>query len=137
MDYLRRRLITYVCVLVIVINLEFILPRIAPGNASEILVSNLANPGAQQALLAQRFGLNVPVWTQYLNYLHGIFSWPPSFGFSFQFYPTPVTALIATRLGWTLLLISLSLVLSFVIAYVLMTASVLKKGGKTESGATF
>jgi len=137
MGYLSRRIITYICVLVIVINLEFILPRIAPGNASEVLITNYANPGAQKQLLAQRFGLDIPVFTQYLNYLRGIFSWPPNFGFSFQFYPTPVTALIATRLGWTLLLISLSLVLSFVISYTLMTASVLRKGGKTETGATF
>jgi peptide/nickel transport system permease protein len=137
MDYLRRRLVTYLCVFIIVLNLEFILPRLAPGNAAETLVTNLANSGAARDLLLKRFGLNLPVWSQYLNYLHGIFSWPPNFGFSYQFYPTPVTTLIATRAGWTLLLIAISLVLAFAVSYGMMTLSVLRKGGKTETGATF
>ena len=138
MDYIKKRILTYVAVLVIVFNLDFFLPRIAPGNAAEILVTGVANPGEQVSLLTQRFGLNQPLYVQYFLYLKNIFAtWPPYFGVSFQYYPVPVSELFITRLGWTLLLVLSSLVLSIVIAYAMAAGNTLRRGGKFEIGSLY
>lgn len=126
---------TYIAIFVVVVNLDFILPRIAPGNAADTLITNFNNPGLQRALLEQRFNLNQPILTQYVHYLRGVLTtFPPNFGFSFQYYPEPVSQLLATRLGWTLALVLMSLALAFLISYLLTAITSLRRGGKTETG---
>ncbi|MDA4130500.1 MAG: ABC transporter permease [Thaumarchaeota archaeon] len=138
MNFLRKRILTYLIVLAVVVNLDFILPRIAPGNAAQILVSDYSNPGLQSKLLEQRFGLDQPVIVQYYLYLKNIFAtWPPNFGISFQFFPAQVNGLIAQRIGWTILLILASLAFSIFIAYVLAGISSLRRGGKAELSSTY
>ncbi|MHB8565498.1 MAG: ABC transporter permease [Nitrososphaerales archaeon] len=138
MNFIRKRIIEYLIVLAVVVNLDFILPRIAPGNASEILVTGYANPGLQQQLLAQKFGLNQSIYVQYVDYLRNIFlTWPPNFGISFQYYPATVDSLIAQRFWWTILLIVSSLLLSVLIAYGMAIVSSLKRGGKGELTSTY
>lgn len=134
LNYLRRRIVTYVAVFAVMLNLDFILPRIAPGNAVDALISGFSNPGVQRAILTNRFGLNQPILTQYYHYLQNVLTrFPPNFGFSFQFYPTSVSVLIETRLWWTIGLILVSLGLAFVIAYLMTVLSVIHRAGKTES----
>ncbi len=130
-------MITYIAVFLVVVNFDFIIPRIAPGNAAYTLMTNYANPGLQHLLLEQRFGLNQPIWTQYVHYLGGIFAtFPPNFGLSFQYYPTPVGVLLVTRAGWTIALVLVSLALAFLIAYGLVMITALRRGGKGETTAT-
>lgn len=137
MNFIWRRILTYIVVFVVVINFDFIIPRIAPGNAAETLSAGFTSPQLEKALLEQRFGLNQPVIVQYYHYLAGIFGkFPPDFGFSYQYYPTPVMTLIGTHIGWTLGLIFVSLALAFVIAYSLTIVTALRRGGKGETSAT-
>jgi|SRR5579875_1329619 len=138
MNFIRKRIITYIIVLAVVVNLDFILPRIAPGDAAEILIVGYGNPGLQTKLLAQRFGLNQSVYVQYYLYLKNIFgTWPPNFGVSFQYYPTTVSSLIGQRIGWTILLILASLALSVVVAYAITSFTSFRRGGKAELASTY
>ncbi len=132
MDFVKRRILTYVFVVIGVANLDFILPRIAPGNASELLTTG--NNAAQQiALLKARFGLDQSIYTQYYLFLKNTFAtWPPNFGISYEYYPESVTNLFASRIGWTLLLILMSLLLSILISYIMAAFSSMKRGGKLE-----
>lgn len=137
MHYLVRRVILYVVVLMIVVNLVFILPRLVPGNAAEQLTTGF---GISQEvnMLTQRYGLNQSIWVQYENYMKGIFAtWPPNLGVSFFWYPEPVTTLIAQRLGWSLLLIFCSLILAIAITFGLAMISAQHRGGKFELGALY
>ena len=119
------------------LNFDFIIPRIAPGNAAETLGAGFTSPQLEKALLAQRYGLNQPITAQYYHYLAGIFTnFPPNFGFSFQYYPTPVSVLIGTRIGWTIGLILISLALAFIIAYSMVVVTALRRGGRREATTT-
>lgn len=138
MNFIVRRVITYLIVLAGVVNIDFFLPRIAPGNATELLISNYVNPSQQQQLVAQRLGLNVSLFVQYGNYLRGIFlSWPPKFGVSYQYFPQSVDSLIAGRIWWTLGLIAASLFLAVAMAYGLAMLSSMRRGGKAEMASTY
>jgi peptide/nickel transport system permease protein len=134
MGYLRRKILTYIAVIIFVFNFDFFLPRIAPGNAAELLAGGSFTE-AKIALATARFGLNQPLYVQYETYVKNVlFTWPPNLGLSFQYYPTPVFGLFMNRVGWTLLLIVTSLILSIVISYVMAGISSLRRGGKAELG---
>ncbi len=138
MKYIQRRILTYIVVFIAVINLVFILPRLVPGNAAQILAAGSKVPAQAIKLLEIRFGLNQPVYVQYELYLKGIFgTWPPDFGISFGYYPDTVTHLFMVRVPWTLLLILSSLALSLFMAYVVAAVSSLRRGGKFEATAMY
>jgi peptide/nickel transport system permease protein len=136
--WLRRRIIILLVVFFVALNLDFILPRLAPGNAAFIFASGTRVPQQAVILLEQRFGLDQPLSVQYVDYLKNIFfSWPPYFGVSYEFYPTPVSELIFTRIPWTLLLISVSLFVSILMGYYFAGWSSSRRGGKFEHGSVY
>jgi peptide/nickel transport system permease protein len=138
MDFLRRRIIIAIVSFFAALNLNFFLPRLIPGSAAQILASGSKVPAQEAALIAERLGLNHPLYIQYYFYLRNIFAeWPPYFGVSYQFYPQVVTTLILDRVFWTITLVAASFVLSFLISYLLAGISALRRGGKFEFGSTF
>ncbi len=137
MDFFKRRLIISILVFFVALNLDFFLPRLVPGNAAQIFASGTKLPAKEVLLLDQRFGLNQPLYIQYYLYFKGIFSWPPYFGVSFNYYPTTVTSLILGRLPWTILLVVTSFFLSFEIHYILAAISSLRRGGKFEFASLY
>jgi peptide/nickel transport system permease protein len=133
LDFIKRRILSSIAAFLIVINLNFLLPRLLPGNSADIFASSYRLPQLAVQQITIRLGLNQPWPVQYLLYLKGIFlSWPPFFGVSYQYYPTQVTSLIAYRLGWTLLLLISSFFLAFYISYFLVGLTSTKRGGKLE-----
>jgi peptide/nickel transport system permease protein len=137
MDFLKRRVLISVVVFFVALNLDFILPRLVPGNAAQIFASGTKLPQNEVRLLEQRFGLNQPEYVQYFLFLKGIFSWPPYFGVSFNYYPITVTDLILARLPWTILLVVTSFFLSFQISYLLAGISSLRRGGRFEIASLY
>jgi peptide/nickel transport system permease protein len=106
-------------------TLNFILPRLAPGNpVRERLLSALATGGYQQAGIEEmvsayneQFGLDKPLYVQYLLYLQHAFQL--DFGYSIASYPAKVVNLIMAALPWTIGLLLVSTVLSFVLGTLL------------------
>jgi len=133
LNFIKRRIINSIIVFLAVLNLDFFLPRLAPGNAAEILAAGSKVPATAILLLEQRFGLNKPLYVQYALYLKGIFSWPPDFGISYGYYPDTVTHLFEVRVGWSMLLLLSSLALGIALAYVAAASSTLRRGGKLEA----
>ncbi len=85
MDFLRRRILTSVVVFVVVVNLAFFIPHLAPGNAAEVLAGGKF-ASTQTALIEQRLGIGKPLLTQYVLYLRNIFTnWPTYFGVSYAY----------------------------------------------------
>jgi len=119
----------------VVLNLDFFLPRLAPGNAAEILAAGSKVPQQAIILLEERFGLLKPLYVQYELYLKGIFSWPPDFGISYGYYPDTVTHLFEVRIGWSMILLLSSLAFGIALAYAVAAASALRRGGKLEAVA--
>jgi peptide/nickel transport system permease protein len=124
-DYLVRRIIQFVVVLWGAATLNFVLPRLAPGNpVRERLLSALATGGYQQAGIEEmvsayneQFGLDKPLWIQYLLYLQHAFQL--DFGYSIASYPAKVLNLIAAALPWTICLLLVSTLMSFALGTLL------------------
>jgi peptide/nickel transport system permease protein len=132
--FIFQRLIGYAVLFFVVINLDFILPRLAPGNPAEILASNGLFPNIKIQEAMVRFGLNQPLWVQYTDFLKGIFTqWPPYFGVSFEYYPQPASSIFIQRLPWSLILILSSIILGFFLSYLTVGLTSGKRGSKQES----
>jgi len=128
--YVLRRLLQLVPVLIAIATLNFFLLQIAPGDAADIIAgqSGHATPEFVAALRAE-FGLDQPMWKQYLVYLGKLVTL--DLGYSFQ-YQLPVAQLILERLPPTLLLMVPALVLAIGLGVVFGVAASRRRGGWTD-----
>jgi peptide/nickel transport system permease protein len=108
--------------------ITFVLVRSIPGDPARVLLGARATPSAIARVRAQ-FGLDEPLWTQYLYFLknlaHG------ELGTSIL-YKTGVLKLIATRAEPTLMLVLGSVLLSLLIAVPLASIAATRKGGAAD-----
>ena len=93
-----------------IVALNFILLHLAPGNEADVLAGEAgsATPQYMEALRA-RFGLDQPMYLQFLYYMKGMLTL--DLGYSFR-NNMPVISLMMARLWPTLLLMGTSLVVS-------------------------
>jgi peptide/nickel transport system permease protein len=114
MRQLIRRIGFYIVALWAAVTINFFIPRLAPGNPAQVLVARFQGKIPAQAVFAleKQFGItNDSLWVQYWQYLGNLLH--GNFGPSLTFYPTPVLQVIRQDLPWTLLLVGVSVVLSF------------------------
>lgn len=123
-NYLANRLVTLVLTILIAATLVWIIPRLSPVDPAEIALGRMAaGAGAVQnsdAILVQlraQLGIDQPLAVQYGKYLWGILQF--DFGLSTASFPTPVSTLIANALPWTIGLMLISLLITFVIGNLL------------------
>ncbi len=118
MRYLVRRGTMLLLTLWSAITLNFLLPRLMPGNPAEVMLAKFKGKGnmGPQAIHAIKVMLgisNESLFKQYLQYWGEIFHW--NFGVSYTYFPYSVTHMISQALPWTLVLIGVTTVLSFII----------------------
>ncbi|MEM0272769.1 MAG: ABC transporter permease, partial [Thermoprotei archaeon] len=119
-SYLAQRFLFFAFSFFIVLVLNFLIPRLLPGNPVTRFINPLMTPQVQHQILVQ-FGLTKPLYIQFLLYVEGVFT--GNFGVSFLYYPVPVGTVIAQRLPWTILLVGSSTVISSVLGIYLGLAS--------------
>ncbi|WP_417310690.1 ABC transporter permease [Devosia sp.] len=120
-----KRLAFLVLVIWAASTIVFFVPRLSSRNAIRERFGELArtggfSPGDIEKLVAsmeQQFGLDKPIWEQYLQYLNNIIHL--DFGYSLYKYPSTVTELIAQALPWTIGLLLVTTVISFVMGTLL------------------
>lgn len=116
MRHLLRRIGFYLVALWTSATLNFLIPRLAPGDPAQTLMARLRGRISPQALHALEiaFGINHdPLWSQYVQYLNNLLH--GNLGVSITYFPTPVAVVIAQEIPWTLTLVGISLVISFII----------------------
>jgi len=123
-----------------VVTLNFIIPRLQPGDPAEIMVQKLAGKDAQldqaqvqamRALLGTPDGSLVSQYFQYLNQLlHG------NLGVSYNYFPFKVTEVIGQAFWWTVILVSVVQVLSFVIGVLLGAFAAWRRNTKFDTVTT-
>ena len=105
----------YIVLFFILLTIHFILPRIMKADPFVFLSSDgteVASYTEEEILkYKQYYGLDMPLWRQYLNYLLGIFT--GNLGYSIYF-KEKVTTLIFSRLVWTAGIVIFSLCISLV-----------------------
>ena len=106
----------YIVLFFILLTIHFILPRIMKADPFVFLSSDgteVASYTEEEILkYKQYYGLDMPLWRQYLNYLLGIFT--GNLGYSIYF-KEKVTTLIFNRLVWTAGIVIFSLCISLVL----------------------
>ncbi len=116
MRIIIRRLAFYIVTAILAVTVVFFIPRLMPGNPVEAVLAQLhgtVTPATIHSLELQ-YGLNNPegLWGQYLTYwshlLHG------NLGVSTSYYPSTVTSVIRSALPWTVGLVGVATVISFV-----------------------
>ena len=116
--YLSRRFLYMIMLLVIVSVIAFAIIELPPGDYLDTYLNELDNRGtmfdaAQIAALRKQFGLDLPVYERYLQWVTGIMR--GNFGRSFQ-WNRSVGELIAKRLPWTVMISTLTLVFTYTVA---------------------
>jgi peptide/nickel transport system permease protein len=115
--FLARRIAFYTLTAWAAITLNFFIPRMMPGDPVDALINRYRGQMSTDAIasLYALFGLDkdASLWSQYTDYwgnlLHG------DLGLSFTFFPTPVGDVVAQSLPWTVALVGVSTVISFLL----------------------
>ncbi|MCU1536026.1 MAG: peptide transporter permease [Humibacillus sp.] len=145
MTYFARKLGFFLATLWAVVTLNFLIPRLQPGDPAEIMVKRLAgkdaalDPAQVKAMRAMLGAPDGSLWEQYLGYLgelvHG------NFGLSYTYYPYSVTEVIGQAFWWTVVLVIITQVLSFLIGTVLGAYAAWRRNSRFDSvvtlGSTF
>lgn len=133
--YVARRLLLAVPTLVLISMLIFVVMQLQPGG---FLSNYLDDPRFSEETvnnIKRQFGLDQPLHIQYWNWLTSIVL-RGDFGFSFQ-SGRPVSSIIWERVGWTLALATLTLVITWLIAVPLGIATALRRRGVLATGSNF
>lgn len=115
MRYLLRRLLVLLLTGWTALTINFVLPRLMPGNPAEVMLARFQgklNPTALAALTIE-FGLHThrSLLAQYVAYWGHMLT--GNFGLSLTYYPSSVSQMLAQALPWTLGLVGFSTVLAF------------------------
>jgi peptide/nickel transport system permease protein len=108
-NYFLKKLGWFVVTLIAAFILNFILPRLMPGDPVAAIVSRMAqgmsNATGVQAVYEQYtelFGTNKPMAEQFVIYVGNVFK--GDFGYSISQYPRTVSDVIASSVWWTVAL---------------------------------
>ena len=132
--FLARRLGFYLIAAFAALTLNFIIPRLMPGDPASIIFARFKGKLKPEAIDAMRqsFGLtDDPMLVQYFSYLKGILQ--GDLGTSIAYFPEPVSTIIGSGLYWTLFLAGCSLVISFTIGTVLGIIIAWNRTGKMDT----
>ncbi|MCC6169216.1 MAG: ABC transporter permease [Caldilineaceae bacterium] len=119
LGYMARRIGVFLIIMWVAATLNFIMPRLAPVNPiREKLLQAVSFGGAGKtdmekivATYEEKFGLNQPLWRQYLSYLRDLARL--DFGVSIANFPSRVLEIIMRALPWTIGLLLLATLLAF------------------------
>jgi len=127
---LLRRLGFYALATWAALTLNFVVPRLMPGDPAQAIFARFQGSLDPAALDAMRtaFGVSdTPIWSQYFQYL--LHTAQGELGTSLVYFPAPVTEVIGTGLLWTVFLAGVSVVLAFVVGSALGAWAAWRRGG--------
>ncbi len=119
------RLVFLVLVIWAASTITFFIPRLSPRNPIRERFAELAriggfSPQDLEAIVASyntKFGLDKPLWQQYFDYVSSVARF--DLGVSLNKYPKTVIDLIMESLPWTIVLLFVTTILSFVLGNLL------------------
>lgn len=135
MRFLLHRLGFFVLTLWAAVTVNFLIPRLMPGDPAGAMMARFhgrLNPAAIHAM-SIAFGVDSEqsLWSQYVGYLHNTVT--GNFGTSLTYFPLSVGSQIAQAAPWTLGLIGVVTVLAFIGGTLIGTVSGWRRGGAVDS----
>ena len=132
--YFLNKLAWFLVTFVFAFILNFILPRLMPGDPVAAIVSRLAqgmsNSSGVQAIYQQYtelFGTNKPMLEQFFIYIRNVVR--GDFGFSFSQYPRTVADVLKASIMWTVCLQFPAIIVGWIIGNTLGALAAYLKGG--------
>ena len=118
LDYIARRGLFTLLLLVLVSVVSFIIIQLPPGDYLSTYIMALQEQGedvseAQIETLRAHYGLGLPIYAQYFKWMWGVLR--GNFGVSFE-WNAPVASLIGERLALTLTIAMATLVFTYLLA---------------------
>jgi peptide/nickel transport system permease protein len=132
--YFQSKLLWFLVTAVFAFILNFILPRLMPGDPVAAIVSrlaqNMSNATGAQAIYKQftdLFGTNKPMLDQFVIYTRNVMQ--GDFGYSFSQYPRLVSDVIGSSVWWTICLQFPAIIVGWIIGNTLGALAAYRKGG--------
>lgn len=132
--YFSSKAMWFLITLVAAFLLNFILPRLMPGDPVAAIVARqaqgMSNTAGIQAIYdqyAEQFGTNKPMLEQFILYVGNVFR--GDFGYSFSQYPRTVADVIRSSIGWTIGLQLPAIIVGWILGNVLGVLAAYRRGG--------
>ena len=136
MHWFLRRIAFYLFAVWTALTITFLLPRLMPGNPIGGILQHLspaqiqANPGIIRTYEALLGGGHQSIWSAYGQYLHRVVTL--NFGISTSNYPTKVSEVVGRTLPYSLVLVGIAFVLSFVLGIAIGMVAAWRRGGAVD-----
>ena len=139
MRYILSKLGLLVLTVWAAVTLNFLLPRLIPGSPADAAIAKLAHngpvsPAMKSAILAQLGSPTGSLWSQYVDYLNNIVHF--QFGISYTYFPESVSTVVLAALPWTLVLVGITTIVSFILGTLLGALAAWKRGTVLDSVPT-
>ncbi len=113
--YFGRKLVIYILTFFLAVTVDWIIPRFMPGNPVDIMISRAGLRGSAVKTMyeyyTQLFGLDLPIWQQYLNFWGALFR--GDLGISIFLFPKPVAEVIQGAIPYDIALLIPAILLSW------------------------
>ena len=131
--YLLKKSLWYLVTLFIAVFLNFLLPRLIPGNPVAAIVARATGTLTDATTIRKiydtymaMFGLDKPIWQQFFIYLGNAFQ--GNLGLSFYQFPRTVSDIIGSSIHWTLMLQIPAIITGWILGNSLGALAAYRKG---------
>jgi len=137
MKYFVRRFLFFLLTLWAAVTLNFIIPRLQPGDPADAIVRKMVGQNQQvdpAQIAAIRAMLGVPggnLLQQYMDYLNNLVHL--NFGLSYTYFPYSVMHMIGQAVWWTVILVGVTQVIGFVAGTLLGAWAAWKRNSTFDS----
>src|SRR6266581_5800548 len=137
MRWFVRRLSFYVFAVWIAVTLNFLLPRLMPGDPLGGVLAHLtpaqiqSNPGIIQTYRDILGGGKGSLGSEYVKYLHHVGTL--NFGLSTSNYPAKVTEVVGRTLPYSIFLVGVAFLLAFILGITIGMIAAWRRGGLVDN----
>ena len=132
--YFGKKILWFLITFAAAIILNFILPRLMPGDPVSAIASRTVRGMSDTAAVrvvyesyAREFGTDKPIFEQFVIYIRNLSQ--GNFGLSFSWYPRPVSDILKNALPWTICLQFPAIIVGWMIGNILgALAAYIRKG---------
>lgn len=131
--YYFNKIIWYILTLIVAVILNFLLPRLMPGNPVSSIAVRATKGMTDQTIVqkvyeqyAKTFGLNQPLYMQFFTYVKNLFK--GNLGVSFIYYPRDVADILAKSVWWTICLQLPAIIIGWFLGNILGAVAAYSKG---------
>lgn len=105
--YFGRKLLIYLLTFFVAVSIDWLIPRFMPGDPIQVMLARAGTRAEAAELMftyyTEAFGLNLPIWKQYLNFWEALFH--GDLGTSILLFPQPVVEVIKAAVPYSLFLL--------------------------------